>query len=79
MKVKVKLVSLNVKTKIVAKCITIQRNQKYLRQASQHSPGLPVGYINRGFHIVLLFVRVFLSRLQIWFLRDLSLSHFHDF
>ena len=43
-KVKIKLIFLNVKTKIVPKCITIQRNQKYLRQASQHSTGFPVGY-----------------------------------
>ena len=44
MKVKVKLISLNVKTKIVPKCITIQRNPKYLRQAYQHSTWFPVGY-----------------------------------
>ena len=45
--VKVKLVSLNGKTKIVPKCINIQINQKYYRQASQHSTGLPVGYVVR--------------------------------
>ena len=45
MMVKVKLISLNVNTKIVPKCINIQRNAKYLGQAYQHLTGFPVGYM----------------------------------
>ena len=79
MKVKVKLISLNVKTKILPKCITIQRNQKYLTGISTFT-WFPVGYeIGVVSQIVLLFVRVFSLRLQIYFLRDQLQISFKNF